>query len=112
MVPSGIRNFFGCLKSSLINQPLMFTGVVLVFNNSIVSRSGKSVCDNTSFTSTGATVTGGTESPPPGVPLSYVLGRQLCLRPQLSQGAESFLMTSEAPAPSVMGYHELLYLKS
>src|ERR1043166_3833796 len=106
VVPFGIRYFLGVPKSSLRNQPLRLTALVVGLNSSTVSTSGGSVWVRTSLTTTGAMV-GKALSGWPGMPFKTPLGRQLVLLSQRSGSAFSFTITNEKPAPSVIGYHEL-----
>src|SRR3989442_5633002 len=99
-VPFVMRYFWGVLKSSVRNQPLMSAGLAVGLYNSTASTSGGSVWVNTSLTSTG-TKTGGAGSLCPGEPANRPLGRQLLFNPQVLTGAVSSTMTSEKPAPSV-----------
>src|SRR5437868_5994109 len=102
----GMRNFLARVRSSLMNQPPMFTSLVFGLKSSTSSIRGGSLWLKSSFTRMAGTETvGGSLSP--GEPPSCALGRQLALRFQVYHGACSFTMTSEAPGPSVIGYHLL-----
>src|SRR5678816_2781921 len=103
MLVLGIRNFFGVPKSSLRNQPPMFTLPAVGLSNSTVSVNGGSVWVRISLITMGA-MTGGAGSGAPGAPFSLPLGRQLVLLSHRSGSAFSSTMAREKPAPSVIGY--------
>src|SRR5439155_27145200 len=105
IVGSGTRNFFGVLGSSVMNQPPRLTSPGFGLNNSIASRSGKSVCVSSSLIRIAGMF--GTASSAPGEPPVEALARQLSLVLQVCHGAASLAMTSENPSPSVTGYQEL-----
>src|SRR5437016_2497010 len=101
-----MRNFFGVLRSSLINHPPMSTSPAVGLNNSMASTCGRSVCVSSSLMRIGGIF--GAASSAPGDPPMEPLARQLSLSPQADHGAFSFTMTSEKPSPSVSGYQEPL----
>src|SRR2546430_15314513 len=101
-----MRNFFGVLRSSLINHPPMFTSPAVGLNNSMASTCGGSVCVSSSLMKIGGRF--GAASSAPGEPSTAPLARQLSLSPQADHGAFSFMITREKPSPSVSGYQELL----
>src|SRR2546429_7760684 len=101
-----MRNFFGVLRSSLINHPPMFTSPAVGLNNSMASTCGGSVCVSSSLMRIGAMF--GAASLAPGEPLTAPLMRQLALSLQVYHGSFSFAMTSEKPSPPASGYQELL----
>src|SRR5437762_10963703 len=105
IVGSGMRNFFGVLGSSLMNQPPMFTSPAFGLNSSMASTCGGSVCVSSSLTRMGGMF--GAASSVPGEPFTTLLARQLSLSPHVSHGAFSLTMTKENPNPSVTGYQEL-----
>src|SRR3989442_15232476 len=105
VVPSGRRNFFGALKSSVRNQPPTLTALAVGLYSSIASTCGGSVCVNASLIKTGG-IGVGAGPPSPGDPFSVALGRQLTLLLHVASGAVSLTITSEKPKPSVIGYQE------
>src|SRR6266516_5953995 len=107
LVLSGTRNFFGLIKSSLRNQPLILAGAGFGLSSSMASTCGRSVCVRTSLTSTGKGGGGGAGSFCAGEPKSRALARQLSFKFHVRQSALSLTMTREAPGPSVIGYHLL-----
>src|ERR1041385_2982621 len=108
LVPFGMRNCFGLSKSSVRNHPPIFTAALLVLYSSIASVRGGSVWVKISLMRIGVRTATGGGSVSPGDPFSWVLGRQLLLLSHVFQGAFSSTITSEGPAPSVIGYQELL----
>src|SRR6266550_45252 len=77
----------------------------------MVSTCGGSVWVRASLTTT-AGMFGAAGSARPGEPPSAMLARQLLGLVHVLSGALSLRMTSEKPAPSVVGYHASLKLKS
>src|SRR5262249_10321136 len=102
------RNLLALVKSSVRNQPPMFTLVVVGFHNSTASTWGKAVWLNTSVMRMGAKAGSAGSVGWPGVPPKVPLERQLAFKPQVSHGAFSSTITREKPWPSVIGYQELL----
>src|SRR6266480_1881119 len=101
-----MRYFLGLSKLSVKNHPLRSTAVPFGLYSSMASVSGGSVWVRISLINTACTFAGG-GSITPGEPPSRVLGLQLVFWFQVFQGASSLTITSEAPAPSVIGYHLL-----
>src|SRR6266478_6317358 len=101
-VLSGMRNFFGALRSSVKNQPPTSTAEAPGLYNSISSPGGPPGWVNASLTRMGAMEFGGSSAP--GEPPASVLARQL-------DAVEGFGLafgsrgTSEKPRPSAATGH-------
>src|SRR2546423_10790703 len=92
-------NFIGTSKSSVRNQPPIFTSLPVGLYNSIASGEGSPKVSASFTTIPGRG--GGLGSRAPGDPLTFALARQLLGRPG---GALGFVKTSENPGPSVVRY--------
>src|SRR5689334_4805194 len=104
IVPIGMRNLAGRVKSSLRNHPPMLTALVAGLKSSIASVAGGTEFARTSLMRTAGNA-GLSASGDPGLPSHRELERQLSLEDQLVIKALSLEATSEKPRPSVAGCH-------
>src|SRR5260221_4873578 len=100
-VAGGMTYFWGVLRSSVRNQPLMSAGAPVELYTSMASPDGGSSFVSTSLIST-AGRGGGGGSTRPGEPPAALLGRQSLAEFPPLVGAST--ATSENPSPSVAGY--------